>query len=184
MNIHATELTTRSGFAFHIRPASPADDRTLADFFTHVTRADLRFRFLSALNVVGESQIESLTHIDHRQTENYLAFTPDGSTMIATAMLACDTAMDRGEVAIAIHAGFKEKGVGWEMLAYVAHHAATLGLQTLESIESRDNHAAIELERNMGFTATSYPDDPTLVLVSRALDPGNMPELASAGRRG
>lgn len=162
-------LTTRTGLRLRVRPATTADDPTIAEFFTHVTREDLRFRFLSAMNVVGPSQIAALTHIDHQQTENFLVFSADGSTMIATAMLACDAAYDKAEVAIAIRGDHKHEGVGWELLAHVARHAETLGVHTLESIESRDNHAAIELERDMGFVAAAYPGDATLVLVSRTL---------------
>jgi GNAT superfamily N-acetyltransferase len=169
MDDRSTDLATRTGFRFFVRPASPADDDLLAEFFTHVTREDLRFRFLTGLNVVAESQIIGLTHVDHKRTENFLAFTADGSTMIATAMLACDEAFDRGEVAIAIRNDHKHKGVSWELLAHVARYAESWGVHTLESIESRDNHAAIELEREMGFTAKAYPGDATLVLVSRKL---------------
>jgi len=43
------------------------------------------------------------------------------------------------------------------------------GIETIESIESRENRAAIELEREMGFTVTTDRDDPTLVLVQRKL---------------
>ncbi len=170
MNDRSTYMTTRTGFRFHVRPATPADDATIAEFFTHVTREDLRFRFLCGLNVVAPSQIAALTHVDHDRAENFLAFTTDGAMMIATAMLACDAAFDHGEVAIAIRADHKHEGLGWELLAHVARYAEEIGVHTLESIESRDNHAAIELERDMGFTAEAYPGDPTLVLVSRKLD--------------
>nr|MBA3898146.1 GNAT family N-acetyltransferase [Sphingomonadaceae bacterium] len=136
MDDRSTYLTTRTGFRFHVRPASPADDDTLADFFTHVTREDLRFRFLTAVKVVGANQIESLTHVDHSRAENFLAFTADGSMMIATAMLACDAALDRGEVAIAIRGDHKDKGIGWELLARVARYAEEIGVKTLESVES------------------------------------------------
>lgn len=179
MDDPSIHLTTRTGFSLTIRPATSADDATVTEFFTHVTREDLRFRFLTALNVVGPSQVASLTHIDHRQTENFLAFTADGSTMIATAMLACDAAFDHGEVAIAIRGDHKQEGIGWELLEHVARHAEQLGVHTLESIESRDNHAAIELERDMGFTATAYPGDATLVLVSRKLNRKTTPQITS-----
>ena len=163
-------LTTRTGFRFHVRPAQAVDDGTLADFFTHVTRTDLRFRFLTGLNVVGPDRITALTQIDHRQTENFLAFTENGSMMIATGMLACDPALERGEVAIAIREDYKHRGVSWELLAHIARYAEAKGVRTLESVELRENHAAIELEREMGFTAEPYPGDATLVLVRRQLD--------------
>ncbi|MEO8724401.1 MAG: GNAT family N-acetyltransferase [Sphingobium sp.] len=162
-------LTTRTGFRLHVRPARPDDDGTVTEFFSHVTRDDLRFRFLTGLNAVGPSQVSALTHVDHVRTEDFLAFTDDGLTMIATAMLACDAALDRGEVAIAIREDHKHKGISWELLAHIALYAEAKGVSTLEAIETRENHAAIELERDMGFTVAPYPDDPTLVLVSRKL---------------
>jgi len=109
-----------------------------------------------------------LTHPDHLFSENFLVFTADGSMMVASGMLACDKAFDHGEVAIAVREDHKRHGIGWELLAHIAHYADTKGLRSLESIESRDNHDAIELERDMGFVISDYPGDSTLVLVSRS----------------
>lgn len=165
-----TLLVTRTGFRFHVRPVVPDDDDTLEEFFSHVTRADLRFRFLSGMNKIGSNQIKMLTHPDHEYTESFVAFSEDGEMLIATGMLACDKKFDRGEVAIVIREDQKRRGVSWELLAYIARFAETKGLKTLESVESRDNHEAIELERDMGFVVKEYPGDATLVLVSRTLD--------------
>ena len=130
-------LVTRSGFRFHVRPACPDDDGTVAEFFTHVTREDLRFRFLTGLNAVGAAQVSALTHVDHRATENFLAFTEDGAMMIATAMLACDPGFERGEVAIAIRKDFKQHGIGWTLLAHIAAVADTKGVKVLEAIRPK-----------------------------------------------
>ena len=162
-------LTTRTGFRFHVRPVCPADETALAEFFTHVTRDDLRFRYLTGLNEVGHERIVDLANVDHGQTENFLAF--DGPIMIATGMLACDQSRTRGEVAITIRSDYKRRGVSWELLAHIARYAEAKGVKTLESIESHENHEAIELEREMGFTAEPYDGDMTLVLVRRTLNP-------------
>ncbi|MEG3176878.1 GNAT family N-acetyltransferase [Sphingomonas sp. RB3P16] len=181
MKSPSQRLSTRTGFAFHVRPARPDDDGTVAEFFTHVTRQDLEFRFLAQLNEVGASQISALTHVDHRWSENFLAFTEDGAMMIATAMLACDARFDRGEVAIAIRKDFKQHGIGWALLAHIARFADAKGVRTLEAIESRENHAAIEVERDMGFTIEPYPGDSTLLRISRRLDVDGLPPgIASA----
>lgn len=163
------DLTTRTGFAFHVRPARPDDEPALAEFFTHVTPEDRRFRFLSSVREVGHDRLIAMTHIDHRQTENFLAFNKDDGSIIATAMLACSDKLDRGEIAISVRAEDKHKGVGWELLGHITRYAEAKGIKTLESIESRENHAAIELEREFGFVAEAYPDDPSLVLVRRQL---------------
>lgn len=165
------DLVTRTGFYFHVRPAAPSDEPALSDFFTHVTSDDLRFRFLSGIRQVGHDRLVEMTSIDHRRTENFLAFEHGKPDILATAMLACDEAMQIGEIAIAIRSDYKARGISWDLLAHVAEYAKAKGLTTIQSIESSANHAAIEMERQMGFVATQYPGDATLMLVSRQLKP-------------
>lgn len=169
MNDWTRLITTRTGFRFNVRPVNLADEPGLTDLFAHVSHDDLRFRFLSGLNVVGHDRIVALAAVDHEATENFLAFDVENGAMIASGMLACDPKLERGEVAISIHQDYKGRGVAWELLAHIARYAEAKGVNVLESIESADNHVAIDLEREMGFTAAPYPGDATLVLVSRKL---------------
>jgi N-acetylglutamate synthase-like GNAT family acetyltransferase len=163
------ELTTHTGFRFSVRPAKASDEAALGAFFSHVSAEDLRFRFLTGLKTVGHDQLVAMTDIDHRKTENFLAFVDGEAEIIATAMLACDDAMEVGEVAIVIRSDYKARGISWDLLAHVSAYAKAKGLTTIQSIESRDSHAAIDMERQMGFVAGPYPDDPTLMLVQRHL---------------
>ena len=41
-------LVTRTGDRLLVRRAAPGDEAALAEFFSHVTAEDIRFRFLSA----------------------------------------------------------------------------------------------------------------------------------------
>lgn len=165
------DLVTRTGFHFHVRPAMAADEAALGEFFTHVTPEDLRFRFLTGLRQVSHDRLIEMTTIDHRQTENFLAFENGKPDILATAMLACDKAMQTGEIAIAIRSDYKARGISWDLLAHVSDYAEAKGLTTIQSIESSANHAAIEMERQMGFVSAPYPGDATLVLVKRQLKP-------------
>ncbi|MEP7350776.1 MAG: GNAT family N-acetyltransferase [Sphingorhabdus sp.] len=163
-------LTTRTGFDFEVRPAQKSDEPALAEFFTHVEKDDLRFRFLSGLTTVGHHLLAMMTDVDHDRTENILAFDADGKTIIASAMLAADADGKRAEVAMAIREDFKLKGISWTLLEHITHLAKAKGIQTLESIEARNHHEAIEMEREMGFTASSLPGDATLVVLRANLD--------------
>ncbi|WFP65028.1 GNAT family N-acetyltransferase [Mesorhizobium sp. WSM4904] len=163
-----TTLTTHTGFRFEVRRARPEDELLVAEFFTHVTSEDMRFRFLGAVKEVSHERLVAMTRSDDPHIHNFLAFSTDGM-LIAVATLASDPADRRGEVAICIRQDRKHLGVGWEFLSYIARYAEEHGIETIESIESRENRAAIEVERDMGFTVATYPDDPTLVLVQRKL---------------
>lgn len=161
-------LTTHTGFRFEVRSARLDDEPIVAEFFKHVTPEDLRFRFLGAVREVSHERLVAMTSSDDPHIHNFLAFSTDGM-LIAVATLAADPADRRGEVAICIREDRKHLGVGWEFLSYIARYADDHGIETIESLESRENRAAIEVERDMGFTVTMDPDDPTLVLVRRKL---------------
>jgi len=163
------DLVTRSGLSLHVRRVAPDDETRLKEFFRHVTPEDLRFRFLGGVREVSRERIVAMTQVDHRLTENFLAFADGGQVVVATAMVACDESMTRAEVAISVRGDYKHRGVAWELLRHVARYASAQGIKVLESIESRENHEAIELELEQGFVATSYADDPTLMLIRKEL---------------
>lgn len=162
-------LATRSGLELDVRPARPDDAPVLAEMFDKVAQDDLRFRFLCGLNRVAPAQIEAMTHIDHSRTENFLAFDAATGEPVASAMVGIAPDLEQAEVAVSVRADYKNRGVGWSLLRHVARYAKARGIRRLVSIESSDNHRAIELEREMGFTARACPDDPSLVLVEARL---------------
>jgi GNAT superfamily N-acetyltransferase len=162
----STRLTTRSGLTFDVRPAHREDEVALADCFAHVAPEDLQFRFLTACRDIGHDRLVAMTDIDHDRTEHFLAVLPDG-TIIASALVVIATDGTRAEVAVAIRADYRHRGIGWTLLDHVAHYAEARGVTLLESYESSENRAAIALEREMGFVAERVPGDPTMVRVSR-----------------
>jgi hypothetical protein len=84
------ELQTKSGLVV-ARPANENDDPALTAFFEdHVTKDDLRYRFLSPIQHVTPNQIAAMTHVDHHQPEDFNAFVPDTDVIIANAALAAD----------------------------------------------------------------------------------------------
>ncbi|WP_311266940.1 GNAT family N-acetyltransferase [Sphingobium sp. WCS2017Hpa-17] len=160
-------LATRYGFRIDIRVASHADEPALADFFAAVTDEDRRFRFLSAVRHVSQGQLHDITAFDYHRHETFVAFAPGGDDIIAAATLAADREGGTGEVAISILPDHKGKGIGWTLLDHVAQEARGWGISRLQSIESRDNRAAIALEREMGFSARAVEGDPALLLLER-----------------
>jgi GNAT superfamily N-acetyltransferase len=163
------KLTTRSGLKLSVRTAVPGDESLLDELFHHVRQEELRFRFLGGMKEVSSKRILEMTHIDHRTVETFIALLDDAQTAIAVGTLATDVAGERGEVAISVRADYRNVGAGWELLKFMAEQAKARGMKMIQSVESRDNHDAIELERNMGFTSEPFPDDATLVIVSKSL---------------
>lgn len=169
MNVITSDLTvsTRDDVQLSVRPVESGDVEMLVDFFRSVSVDDRRFRFLSAQAHVGLNQLAPLIEVDHWQSENFLAFDADTGALVATAMLACDARMELGEVAVSIRHDYKGRGVGWAMLDLLSKAAQDRGLKQVIAIEDRENHAAIELEREKGFTPRPFAGDPGLVVLTK-----------------
>lgn len=161
------QLVTRDGAVLDVRSAYAEDEPVLEAFFDWVSDEDRRFRFLAASRHVGHDQLAAMTHVDHWRTESFLAFAHDDGSLVASAMLACDAAMDTGEIAVSIRRDWRGRGVGWAMLDLLAEEARRRGLARVISIEDRENHAAIELEREKGFTPHGIEGDPHLVMLEK-----------------
>lgn len=160
-----TTLDTRSGLVLDVRPATPDDEAALRSLFDGVSDEDRRFRFLSASERLTDAQVAAMTEVDPGQHESFLAYV--GDELVASAVLACDTAMTTAEVAISIRSDRKAQGIGWSLLEYLSDRAEKRGVKSVMSIESRENHEAISLEREMGFMARPIEGDPSSVLLER-----------------
>jgi len=160
-------LATRAGLMIDVRPAQAADEAALTALFDRVSDDDRRFRFFSAAAHVGHQQLAPLIHADHFRSESFLAFDAATGVLIASGLLACDAGLDTAEVAISVHDGYKGRGVGWALLGLLSHEAQARGVRRVIAIESRDNHAAIAVERDKGFVPSPIEGDPSLVLLSK-----------------
>lgn len=164
-----TELTTRTGVTLAVRPATEADEPALATFFDAVSDEDRRFRFFAAAAHVSHEQLEPLIHADHFRSESYLAFDRTSGELVASGLLACDNALETAEIAVSVRRDRKGQGIGWAMLDHLANEARHRGARRAISIESRNNHAAIEVERDKGFVPEPFEGDPTLVVLAKTL---------------
>lgn len=165
----SAHLTTKTGFAFPVRRAEPGDEAALSQFFARVKPDDMRFRFLSSAMKLSAEQLAGMTHVDHALSEHFVALDPVDGRIIASAMLGADSERKAAEIAIAVDGEHRAQGIGWVMLKHAARFAKSQGIAKLQSIENRENHAAIDLEREMGFTVKPYPNDMELTLVEADL---------------
>lgn len=162
-----TQIKTRTGLRLDLRPVRENDGQALAAFFAAVSDDDRRFRFLSAAPTVNVEQLHDITHCDHHHSETFLATDPRDGRIVAAATLAADERRTLAEVAISVRANRRGQGIGWCLLSHVAEQARLWGVSRLQAIESRANHAAIDLEREQGFVARPIEGDPSLILLER-----------------
>ncbi|WP_420138398.1 GNAT family N-acetyltransferase [Sphingomonas sp.] len=160
-------LTTRSGIEIRIRPVTSDDRSQLVDFFRDVSREDLRFRFLTSLREVDPVRIDTLCKAEPPALITFLAFS--GEQLAAIATLAGEPDLTKAEVALATRTGWKSRGISWTLLEHVVGYARAQGYRELLSVEKTENGAAIQLERDMGFSISLADDDAGEVIASRPI---------------
>ncbi|MFN2259891.1 MAG: N-acetyltransferase family protein [Parasphingopyxis sp.] len=163
-------LTTRCGVTFFATPATPSDVHALENFFEHVTPEDLYFRFLTGIRKVGKDRIEAMTCDDDPQTIDFLAIDENSGKVLASAMLTADEKFETAEFAMCTRTESKRLGISWTLLEHVTRYAKAMGVKRMQSIESWDDHRALELEREMGFTIRRDPDDSTLMIAEKVFE--------------
>ena len=164
-----TRLTTRSGVTLDVRATTEADEAALAAFFDMVSDEDRRFRFFTAGAHVSHEQLDPFIHADHIRSESFLAFDAANGELVASGLLACDARLDTAETAVSVRHDYRAKGLGWAMLDFLSGAAQAMGAKQVIAIESRDNHAAIELERESGFVPQAMEGDPTTIILTKRL---------------
>lgn len=163
------ELRTRSGLPLCIRCAGPDDLPRLEAFFRQVTPEDMRHRFLTAIRQPGPDRLQEMVRNDDPHVVDLLATEPGTGEVVATAMLVSDRRFDSAEFAICTRADRKRQGVSWTLLDHLIRFARAAGINNLQSIQTADDGLAMQLEREMGFSVSRCPDDPTLMIAEKRL---------------
>lgn len=162
-------VITQAGMDLLIRPASPSDHDALQSFFEQVSREDLYFRFLSGIRHVDEDRLQHMLCDDDDRSIDFLALDPDSGEILSSAMLASDEAFETAEFAVVTRQDMKGRGISWALLDHAVRYAKAMGIKKVSSLESASQAGALRLEREMGFTTRSCPDDATLMLVEKTL---------------
>jgi GNAT superfamily N-acetyltransferase len=163
------DLITNTGYHLHVRPARPDDETAVAAFFRRLTPDDLRHRFLSALREVGYARLKEMVRNDDPHSINFLAFERFTGQLVATAMLVADGDYDTAEFALATRSDRKAHGISWSLLEHLTRYAKEIGIRRIQSVETSDDDKALRLERELGFTVRTCPDDATLMIAEKIL---------------
>ncbi len=165
------ETQSRSGRKLQLRPACAADLDGLRTMFSHIAPGDLRHRFLTGLRQVGEAQLKEMVREDRPEAVNFIALDSVTGEILAAAMLVRTDDASKGEFAVSTRTEARGQGVSWTLLEHLLEFAEVAGMTEINSIETWDDHVALQLEREMGFSIHRDPDDATLMIATRKFGP-------------
>lgn len=166
----SADVTTRSGYAFHLRRASHMDEAGLSEFTGRFDPDGLQARVLPAAKDAEGQQEGAAPDGENCRTEQYLAIEPDTDRIIATGLMCIDQSLSCVRAALVIRPDYRSGGIRWRLLEHIAQSVADSGVHTFEAIESREGQEPADLDPRPGWTAGAYEGDPTLIVWRRSLD--------------
>ena len=156
------------GEALIIRPIRPSDEAAVADFFSHLTPEDIRFRFFSALKQLPPKLLFRLTHIDYLAEMAFIAERANGD-ILGVARLVRDPDVTAGEYAVAIRPDMKGHGLANHLMGRVLDWGRAQGLTHAHALILADNGPMIAFARKLGGRLKRDPHDSTVVRAEMAL---------------
>jgi acetyltransferase len=161
------EVVQWRGSELTLRPIRPEDGEAHLRFFSALDPVDVRFRVFIHMRELQPSQLARLTQIDYDREMAFVAVRPseDGSDeTLGVVRAVADPDNINAEFAIIIRSDLKGLGLGQMLMTKLISYFRQRGTQVIVGEVLSDNHALIELAKNLGFETHSQPGIGTIEL--------------------
>ncbi len=155
------------GQPMRLRPIRPEDGEEHVRFFQALDPVDVRFRMFMHMRELQPSQLARMTQIDYDREMAFFAVRQreDGSDeTLGVVRAVADPDNVNAEFAIIIRSDLKGLGLGQMLMAKLIAYFHQRGTQALVGEALSENHALIELTKNLGFDVHSQPGTGTVEL--------------------
>jgi acetyltransferase len=157
----------RDGASIALRPVRPEDAPLLQDLFAHMSPEDQRLRFFAPMRELSHALAARLSQIDYDREMALIA--QYNGVPLGVARYAADPDRLRAEYAVAVRSDWKGRGVGYLLMMRLITVAREAGIGELFGDVLHENQLMIDMCRELGFSATVHPGDPTLITVRKPL---------------
>jgi len=140
-------ITTHDGLVLHVRPIAQDDDDRLARMFTRMSPRTVRLRFFLPLSRLSRAMLDELTTVDRDRRDALVALAED--EIVAVARYAGRPERREAEIAVTVEDAWQQRGVGSQLARRLAALARRRGYHTLVATMLGENHAALQLVRQL-----------------------------------
>jgi acetyltransferase len=155
------------GHPVHLRPIRPEDGEEHVRFFHALDPVDVRFRMFIHMRELQPSQLTRMTQIDYDREMAFVAVRrrdDDSDETLGVVRAVADPDNVNAEFAIIIRSDLKGLGLGQMLMAKLIAYFHERGTEALVGEALSENHALIELVKNLGFDIRGEPGTVTVEL--------------------
>ena len=145
--------TTRDGTEILLRPVKISDEPLLKDFFYSLSDRSLYRRFVSARQDMPHDRLQDFVVIDYTREMVILALLPVGEreVLAGVGQYSINEDTHSAEAALVVLDEYQNRGIGTELLAYLAQLAKKRGLRGFTAEVLAENRPMLHLVEKMGF---------------------------------
>lgn len=148
-----TYRATKAGLEIYLRPVKISDEPLLKDFFHAVSDESIYRRFISYQKILEHRYLQKFVVIDYTREMEILAIKKEAEkeVVVGIGQYIIEEAKHTAEVALVVRDDFQNKGIGGEMLFYLAHLAIKQGLLGFTAEVMTNNVPMLRLLKKMSF---------------------------------
>ena len=167
-------LDLPDGGSLHLRPILPEDEPALQAMVRRIPPEDVYRRFFRPLKELSHDLAARLTQLDY---DREMAFVltgpgvPGKADIWALVSLQADSDLETAEYAVVVDRTMGGRGFGSLLMQKIIAYARQRGIREVVGVVFKDNESMLKINRALGFSIDSDPDDPDLVHVSLRLSP-------------
>lgn len=145
--------TTEHGVRVLLRPVKISDEPMLKDFFYSLSDDSMYKRFISARKDMPHERLQEFAVIDYTQEMVIVAVVGEGADeeIVGVGQYGIDEKRHTAEVALVVRDDMHNKGIGKELLTYLAYLAKKQGLLGFTAEVLTGNKPMLHLFSEMGF---------------------------------
>ena len=168
----ARRETLGDGTEILLRPIRPEDAEMEQRFVRSLSARSRYFRFMEHIRELSTTALVRFTQIDYDREMALVAVreTAGDPEALGVARYVTNPDGESCEFAVAVADAWHGKGVGRRLMERLIETAAGRGLTRIEGEVLAGNRAMLGLMERLGFSRKRDPEDPGVVLVSRALE--------------
>ena len=148
-----THRTTKNGEGILLRPAKISDEPLFKDFFYSLSEQSLYRRFVSVRQDMPHERLQDFVVVDYTKRMALLALIEGKGReeMVGLGEFALLPHGHVAEIALVVRDDYQGRGIGTELLAYLAFLARKQGLMGFTAEVLVDNKPVLHLLEKMGF---------------------------------
>lgn len=170
------EWPMRDGGEYLVRPMHPDDATMLQALVQRLSPESRYFRFASTLTELPHHMLARLSLIDYEREMALVAvIREDGSDeieaerIIAVSRYITNPDRQSCEFSLLVDDAFAGRGLGAKMMQSIMEVARDRGLQEIDGLVLANNTAMLKLMRSLGFSISTFEEDPDFKVASHRL---------------